>query len=193
MSQDPASQQGEAPWLGAQWQPAPDVEPMPVQRHAADPLVPEWGLAEQGPFAAPPAPKDASPRDEPARRPDRTMVWVVGGAVLVGALVFAAIAAGGHLFAKSVEHQLDTVTDIQISTQLISAADALTLYRAQTGEYPADLTSLSQYGFIPDKAVTVQLVPTTGTRYCLAAGPAGKAPTAWFAGDGQGPTKTPCG
>lgn len=177
----------DAAWAAAQWQPAPDVSPMPVQRQPADPLVPGWGVAEPG--SLPPPPTRLT--DEPARRPDRTMVWVAGAAIVVAGLVFAGVAVGGGLFARSTQHELGTVSYVQVTTQLISAGDAIALYRAQTGADPTDLASLGEYGFRPSSDVTVQIVPVA-SGYCLAGGPAGQPPTAWYS-DGRGLATSPCG
>jgi hypothetical protein len=119
------------------------------------------------------------------------MAWVVAAAVVVGGLVFGGVALGGRLVARSTQRQLDTVTSVQVSTQLISAGDAIAVYRAQTGTYPTDLALLGDLGFRPSAQVSVRMVPVT-SGYCLAGGPAGKAPTAWYS-DSGGLMTTPCG
>ncbi|OJV80294.1 MAG: hypothetical protein BGO37_02670 [Cellulomonas sp. 73-92] len=178
-------------WGAAQWQPEADVPPMPVQRQPSDPLVPGWGVVEPGPGAVPALPSPPAPAGVPRRRPDGTMVWVVVAAIVVGGLVFVAVVVGGRLVARSTQRELDAVTTARVSSQLMAAADAIQVFRAQTGTYPTDLASLGDLGFRPSAEVTVQLIPVA-SGYCLAGAPAGKAPTAWYS-DSGGLTTSPCG
>jgi hypothetical protein len=203
-------------WAATTWQPAADVEPLPVQRHVLDPLVPGWGVDEphlslspaQDPAAvehvAPMTPDvlegeapteettndDAVAAEAPAE-PDRTMLWVVLGALLVAALVFLAIVVGQNLVTGSVQQQVDQIAGAKVSAELTAAGRAMDLYRASTGAYPTDIASLGTVGYTPQDGITIQVVPTVGADYCLAGGPSGEAPTSWYSG-ATGPTHTPC-
>ena len=206
MSQSPdsvaASPAPRAAWTVAQWQPEPDAVPLPAQRLAADPpVVPGWGTAElAGSSAGDPT---ASPHDDrtapgdgitrvPEARPPRAMRWVVLGALLLGGLVYGGILLAGRMVTQSVEQQVGHLPAVQVATQLVAAGRAMDLYRTDHGSYPADLTQLAPYGFVPATSVSVELVPTSAAGYCLAGGLAGQTPTAWYAGAGA-VTQTPCG
>lgn len=213
---EPAAAAPEEPrWAATTWQPEADVEPLPVQRHVSDPLVPGWGVDEprmslppaEGPAVenfAPPLPEalhgeaptdeesdDESGEPEGPAAPDRTMLWVVGGAVLVAALVFLAIVVGQHLVTGSVQQQIDQLAGTRVATQLAAAGRSMDAFRAANGVYPTDLGALSDYGYMPQTGVSVQLVPTFGSEYCLAGGPTGQPPTYWYTPAGV--TQTPCG
>ena len=188
----PAGPEGPGHWSQARWQPEPGVVPIPVQRHPADPQLGGWAIAEPGAATIPAPDAGTTPGDHAPQRPDHTMRWVVVGAVLAGALVTAGVVLGGKLVEQSVEHQVSTLPDLKVTTQLAAAGHALDLYRAEAGTNPVDLTPLAQYGFRPDDDVTVQILPVSGDGYCLAGGPAGEAPTEWYS-DADGLTQTPCG
>ena len=203
-------------WAATTWQPEADVEPLPVQRHVSDPLVPGWGIDE--PHMSPPpaelpapiehvapttpdvlegeGPTEASDDDaveaEGPAEPDRTMLWVVLGALLVAAFLFLAIVVGQNLVTGSVQQQVDQLAGMKVATQLAAAGHSMDLYHAANGTYPADVGSLRDYGFTPQDGVSIQMVPTLTTDYCLAGGPSGEAPTSWFT-DTAGVTQTPCG
>ena len=58
-------------------------------------------------------------------------------------------------------------------------------------DHNGSMTSLGDLGFRPSAEVSVRMVPVT-SGYCLAGGPTGKAPTAWYS-DSGGLTTSPCG
>jgi hypothetical protein len=201
-------------WAATAWQPEADVEPLPVQRHVLDPLVPGWGVDEprmslppaelpapiehvapttpdvlEGEGPTEPSDDDAVEAEGPAE-PDRTMLWVVLGALLVAAFLFLAIVVGQNLVTGSVQQQVDKLAGMKVATQLAAAGHAMDLYHAANGTYPADVGSLRDYGFTPQDGISIQMVPTSVSDYCLAGGPSGEAPTSWYTPAGV--TQTPC-
>jgi hypothetical protein len=146
-------------------------------------------LDAEAPDDAPPL--DESPEVDEPKGPDRTMYWVIGGAVLVAAFVFLCIVVGQKLVNGSVQQQMDQLAGVKVSAQLTAAGRAMDLYRASTGAYPTDVASLRDVGYTPQDGVTIQVVPIVGPDYCLAGGPSGEAPTSWYTGT-TGLTQTPC-
>jgi hypothetical protein len=204
----PASPGDENAWSAARWEPAPEAVPLPVQRLAADPLVPGWGVTD-GAVTAPDAvgtaavlgdptvvgrPPDAdepvAPRESSAGR-TRPMVWVALSALLVGGLVYGGIVIAGRMVTHSVEQQIGQVPAVRVAMQLVAAGRAMDLYRADAGTYPTDLAQVTSDGYTPQSDVTIQVVPVSGGGYCLAGGPAGQTPTAWYSGTAV--SQTPCG
>jgi hypothetical protein len=204
----PASPGDENTWSAARWEPSPEVVPLPVQRLAADPLVPGWGVTD-GAVTAPdgggtgavigdptvvgraPDPDDPVTPREPSAGRTRPMAWVALGAVLLGGLVYGGVVVAGRMVTHSVEQQIGQVPAVRVAMQLVAAGRAMDLYRADAGAYPTDPAQATSYGYTPQSDVTIQVVPVSGSGYCLAGGPAGGTPTAWYSGTTV--SQTPCG
>ncbi len=146
----------------------------------------ETGDTADQPIDEPPA------ADAPPAASERTMIWVAAGAVVLGVLVFLAIVVGQRVADDTVGQQLSSLPGVRIGTQLVAAGRAMDMYRQQNGAYATDLGSLADYGFEPASDVTVQLVPIAGAGFCLAGGPVGDSPTAWYSSSTEQVVHTPC-
>lgn len=67
-----------------------------------------------------------------------------------------------------------------ISEALAQAAASQEAFHGQHGGYTVDPGALVQSGWVPASDVDVVLVSAAANSFCLAAGPAGAAPVAWF-------------
>lgn len=180
------------------FEPSPSVSTVDGADDHPAPLMPaaEALAAESAPASSTPDEQDAQPTDpsgdDAAVPRDRAMGWVAAGAVLLGVLVFVAIVVGQRLVQDTVGQQLSSLPGVRVATQLVAAGHAMDMYREQTGAYPTDLRLLADYGYQPENDVSVQLVPISGTGYCLAAGPAGEPPTAWYPSSAAQVVHSPC-
>jgi hypothetical protein len=119
---------------------------------------------------------------------------VIGG--VVAAVAVAGYLGVSHLMnsesaaeTKAVTTSLQAVRDTQVKSDLQRASIAMESYFTDKASYPRDLATA---GYPPDAATTVQVVWANGTGYCLAGGPAGKAPSWWYANLQGGLVDKPC-
>ncbi|MCV2395261.1 hypothetical protein OEB99_13160 [Actinotalea sp. M2MS4P-6] len=73
-----------------------------------------------------------------------------------------------------------TTPSESVSEALAEAAAAQESFHDLHGGYTVDPGALIQAGWVPTNDVDVVLVSAASDAFCLAAGPAGKEPVAWF-------------
>lgn len=125
----------------------------------------------------PRAPERSRPARADAHRAHRTRRHLLATTALTGAL--AAAVVGVDLWQSGVSPAPLTSAQ-EISEALGAAGAAQEAFHDVHGGYTVDPGALVRSGWQPDAEVDVTLVSASTETFCLAAGPAGEAPTVWL-------------